>query len=74
MNEIAFISSTFFTIAKFGMIVFLFVYVIFSVIVVRQVKTMTDTLNVGFENQIKALALIHVVAAILVLAISFFVL
>lgn len=74
MNEISFIGNTFLVFAKYGMIFFLFIYLIFAIIVVRQVKTMTETLKVGFETPIKTLSLIHLSMAFLVFLISFFIL
>lgn len=60
--------------AKIGIIVFLIVYIIFSFAVSKQVKIMTDTLEVGFETQIKSLAFIHVALSIAVLLIAIIIL
>jgi hypothetical protein len=47
-------------------LVLLGMYLIFSLVVLRQVRMMTDTLQLGFEAPIKALAYLHMAFAILV--------
>ena len=47
-------------------IVLLGMYLIFSLVVVRQVKMMTSTLQLGFEGLVKTLAYIHLAFAVLV--------
>lgn len=59
-------------IVKIAVLVFLFLYVIFASIVVRQVKVMTEALRVGFEFQIKLVAFLHFVVSVLVFIFSFF--
>ena len=44
---------------KIGILLFLSLYLLFSFIVVKQVKVMTETLEVGFEKQLKILAYLH---------------
>lgn len=39
------------------------VYVVFALVVVRQVQLMTDTIRVGFETPIRLIALIHLLVA-----------
>ena len=70
MNDLATIGSSFALLAKIGIIIFLLVYVVFSFAVSKQVKIMTDTLEVGFETQLKAIALIHLVLSIIVLVVG----
>jgi len=74
MDDITIIGNSFSLAAKIGIIIFLVVYIIFSVAVTKQVKIMTDTLEVGFETQIKAMALIHLILSVVVLIIAFFIL
>ena len=48
-------------------VMFLFaigLYVLFSIIIVRQVQLMTDTLNVGLEAPVRVLAVIHLVVSL----------
>ena len=70
MDDLEIIGSSFALGAKIGIIIFLIVYIIFSFAVSKQVKIMTDTLEVGFETQIKAVALIHLILSVVVLLIA----
>ena len=47
-------------------LVLLGMYLVFSLVVVRQVKMMTDTLQLGFESITKTLAYIHLLFAVFV--------
>ena len=62
-----------FLLIKVGLIIFLFLYLIFAAVVIRQVKMMTETLEVGFETQIKFIVLLHFVIALVVFLMSIFV-
>lgn len=42
----------------------LLVYIIFSLVVIRQVNLMTKTLEVGFESPLKTAAVVHLLLAI----------
>lgn len=55
---------------KVGMLLFLVLYIIFSVVVVKQVHLMTETLKVGFEVPVKVVAYLHLAFAIAVLLIT----
>jgi len=68
------IGNSFALLAKVGIIIFLLVYVVFSFAVGKQVKIMTDTLEVGFESQIRAISFIHLVLSIAVLVIAIIIL
>jgi len=61
------ISFSIWPIIKIFIIIFLSIYIIFALVVVRQVQLMTKTLEVGFENQLKFLSLVHLMAAVGVL-------
>jgi len=61
-------------VAKVFAIVGLFIYLIFALVVVRQVQLMIDTLEVGFEVPVKYLSYIHLILAIVVLIFAFVVL
>jgi len=63
-----------FLLVKVGLIIFLLIYVVFAAVVIRQARMMTDTLEVGFETQIKFLVLIHFALAVLALVLSFIIL
>ncbi|WKZ25377.1 MAG: hypothetical protein QY322_03215 [bacterium] len=58
---------TVWAILKIFILVFLGLYIIFSLVVVRQVQLMVSTVKVGFENQLKLLAFVHLLFAIAVL-------
>ncbi|QQG41878.1 MAG: hypothetical protein HYV90_01035 [Candidatus Woesebacteria bacterium] len=53
-------------IAKIFALLLLGMYLVFSLVVVRQVKMMTDTLQLGFESLAKTLSWLHMGFAILV--------
>jgi hypothetical protein len=58
---------------KVVVLVFLVVYLIFSVVLIRQVRLMTATLEVGFEKPVIALAFFHFFFAIGVFLFTIFV-
>ncbi|MBI2267940.1 MAG: hypothetical protein HYU80_00625 [Candidatus Blackburnbacteria bacterium] len=41
-----------------------FIYIIFATVVVRQVYLMTNTLEVGFESQLRIISWLHLLLAI----------
>ena len=46
-------------IIKIFIIIIMVIYLIFAFVVVRQVQLMTDTLEVGFESQLRFISFIH---------------
>lgn len=58
------ITGGFLSIVKAGIVFALFLYLIFALIVVRQVQLMTETLEVGFEKEVMVLAIVHLFFAI----------
>lgn len=58
---------------KLAIIFALLLYIVFAFIVLKQVKLMTDTLEIGFESVIKVIAKLHLYAAILILIFSLFI-
>lgn len=52
-------------------IIGLVLYLIFAIVVLRQVKLMTDTLEVGFEGPILAAAWLHLILAFATLVSAF---
>ena len=58
------ISEAVWGVVKLFVLVGLGVYVVFAGVVVRQVKLMTDTLEVGFEMPIRLFSLILLVVSI----------
>ena len=59
---------------KILVLIILALYIIFALVVVRQVQLMTDTLEVGFEWQLRIIAFIHLIFAIGVLIFAVLVL
>ncbi|MCH7730551.1 hypothetical protein IID21_03435 [Patescibacteria group bacterium] len=51
-------------VAKLLFLFALLIYIIFSLVVVRQVNLMTETLEVGFESPLKTAAGAHLLLAI----------
>jgi hypothetical protein len=41
-------------------------YLVFAFVIIRQVRLMTNTLHLGFENSVKALYFLHLAFAVLV--------
>ncbi len=60
--------------AKIFVIFALLIYTVFSLVVVRQVQLMTDTLEVGFEKEVRFLSFIHLLFAIAVLIFALIIL
>jgi len=59
---------------KAGSVVIFVFYIIFAFVIVKQVNKMTDTLEVGFESQLRFLALLHLLLSIGALLVSLVVL
>ena len=74
MNIISEIELSALFLIKIAVIIFLFIYIIFSLIVVKQVRVMIDSLEVGLDRQVLALAYIHLIAAIVIFILSIFIL
>ena len=52
--------------AKLAVLFALGIYIVFSFVVVKQVKLMCNTLSLGFEGVLRTVAFIHLVLAVLV--------
>jgi hypothetical protein len=59
---------------KIAILFFLLLYIVFAGVVIRQVRVMAETLQVGFEKPIKAIAFFHFLFSLLVFVIALFVL
>lgn len=59
---------------KIGLILFLFIYVIFAGIIIKQARIMTETLELGFETQVKLIVFVHFLASVLILILATFIL
>lgn len=61
-------------IIRIAIIVFTFLYVLFAAAVIKQVKVMIETLEVGFETPVKIMSFGHFVFSIVVFLLSIFIL
>ncbi len=68
------ISLSIWPVIKILVIILLGIYIVFAFVIVRQVQLMTDTLEVGFEKQLKFLSFLHFLFAIAVLIFSIIIL
>jgi hypothetical protein len=64
--ETLFTSINVWMIAKIFVLIVLGMYLIFSLVVVKQVKMMVSTLQIGFEGLAKTLSWLHLGFAVLV--------
>lgn len=67
METIPIIGIELWLVIKILACILLGMYIIFSLVVVRQVKMMTDTLQLGFEGPVRFLAYAHLIFAVTVL-------
>lgn len=66
MEEFDLINFNFWIIIKILSLLALGLYIVFAFVITKQVKVMTETLTLGFENIAKYLAYIHLLLAVLV--------
>jgi hypothetical protein len=74
METLPLINFNMWLIVKSFVLVLMGMYIIFSLVVVRQVKMMTDTLQLGFEPLAKFMAFAHLAFAVLVLLFAIIIL
>lgn len=60
------ITITTWFLVKIASLILLGMYLVFALVVVRQIKLMTDTLQLGYEGFVRMLGYIHLIFAILV--------
>jgi len=66
MGQILFPNTMIWGVAKIFVLFGMAIYVVFGFVVVRQVKLMTDTLQLGFEGFIRLLSYVHLLFTIAV--------
>jgi hypothetical protein len=66
MDIITDIESSVLVLIKIATMLFLLFYIVFAGVVVKQARVMTETIQVGFEGQIKALVLVHFIFALVI--------
>jgi len=74
MQSIPIVGSSIWFVAKIAILIFLLMYVIFAVVVQRQVHLMIQTLDIGFDKAIKLIAALHLILAIGVFILSLIIL
>ena len=72
--QIPIIGISIWFIAKIFVLFALSLYLVFALVVVRQVKLMIDTIEVGFALPVRILSYVHLVFAVLVLLTAFVIL
>lgn len=60
------ITITTWFLVKIASLILLGMYLVFALVVVRQIKLMTDTLQLGYEGFVRMLGYVHLIFAILV--------
>jgi len=68
------LSSSILFLVKIGLILFLFIYVIFAGVVIKQVRIMTETVRVGFDSQIKLLVFVHFLSSLVLFFLALIIL
>ena len=48
---------------KIAALILLGLYIVFALVIIRQIKVMTDTIRLGFESPVKFLSYIHLIFA-----------
>lgn len=71
MIDLSFLTGSIYIVVKVGVWIFLFLYVIFSLVIYKQVTLMIETLEVGFEKQIRILSIFNIFISITALIFSF---
>lgn len=63
-------ADTFWLIAKLATLVVILLYIVFAYVIVKQVILMNETLEVGFEKTMKAIAYAHLIFSIFVFLLA----
>jgi hypothetical protein len=64
MDLTTFANGSIWLLVKAAFLLGILIYIVFAVIVVRQVKIMMEALDVGFEKVIRLLAYLHLLGSI----------
>lgn len=65
------VNDSFLVLFEGFLIIGLLIYLVFAVVIIRQVNQMVETLEVGFEMPIKLLAWTHLLVALATFAAAF---
>lgn len=63
---IPFTSITVWVVVKIAILILLSLYLVFALVVIRQVRLMTSTLQLGFETPVTVLSFLHLAFSVLV--------
>ena len=74
MGTIDSITPAVLTFIKIALWLFLILYILFAGIVIKQVRVMTETLQIGLEKPIRTLAVIHFIVSVFVFVLSLIIL
>ena len=73
-NDFMILNFAVWDLTKIGLLTFLGLYLIFSLLVVRQVQLLTSVLGTNFSPLFKTVALLHVILAVGVFLFAFVIL
>lgn len=74
MSNIPFLNISIWTIVKIFVLIGFAIYGVFAVVLVRQVKLMTETLDAGLDEFVKFLSYVHLAFAVLVFILALIIL
>jgi len=74
MDTLPIIGVSIWLIVKILVLFGLVIYSIFAFVVLRQIRLMTDTLEVGFEAPIRMLGFVHLVFALVIFVLALMIL
>lgn len=71
LENVLFDNQLFYLGLKVAILISLAFYIVFAFVITRQVYKMTHTLEVGFENQLRFLSLLHLIFSIGIFILGF---
>lgn len=74
MADVFTLQFSVFSFAKIAVLFALSIYIVFAIVIVRQVNIMTKTLEVGFEFALKVIAVMHFLFSIGTFALALLIL
>ncbi|MBU0569712.1 hypothetical protein KKB40_02945 [Patescibacteria group bacterium] len=74
MEVVTSFSTSILVVVKVAVFIFMALYIIFAGAVVKQVKVMTQTLEVGFEKPIIYISYVHFLVSLFVFALAILIL
>jgi len=74
MNLVGITTNDVFLVVKILVLIFLFLYILFSIVVVKQTRLMAETLHVDLDGIIRLVSYLHLFFAVAVFTLALFVL